>query len=125
MPYSPKKPCRFPGCSKLTNQTYCQEHAKKISSYYNRYQRPKQIHKRYHKGWPKIRAHYLQLNPFCEMCRSQGRLTQATEVHHILPLEHGGTNNFKNLMALCKPCHSRITAKMDDRWHQKPRSFHY
>ncbi|MGY0278927.1 HNH endonuclease [Limosilactobacillus reuteri] len=28
-----------------------------------------------------------------------------------MPLEHGGTNEFKNLMALCKPCHSRITAR--------------
>ena len=35
------------------------------------------------------------------------------------------TNEFKNLMALCKPCHSRITAQMDDRWHKKPRRYHY
>ncbi|MFQ6760861.1 HNH endonuclease [Limosilactobacillus reuteri] len=59
------------------------------------------------------------------MCLSQGRYTQATEVHHVLPLEHGGTNEFKNLMALCKPCHSRITAQMDDRWHKAPRQYHY
>lgn len=125
MPYSPKKPCRFPGCAKLTHQTYCQEHAKQVSSYYNRYQRPRVHHHRYHCGWPKMRQRYLRLHPFCEMCRSQGHYTQATEVHHILPLEHGGTNDFKNLMSLCKPCHSRITAQMDDRWHHQPRPYHY
>ncbi len=53
----------------------------------------------------------------CEECQKQGRLTPAEEVHHILPLSHGGTNNTNNLMALCKPCHSRITVEMGDRWH--------
>lgn len=125
MPYAPKKPCRFPGCPRLTNQTYCEEHAKQVISNYNRYQRPKRINRRYHNGWPKLRARYLRTHPFCEQCRAQGRLTQATEVHHVLPLEHGGTNDLNNLMALCKPCHSRITAQMDDRWHQKPRQYHY
>lgn len=126
MPYSPKKPCRFPGCPKLTHQTYCEQHTKQVNAYYNRHQRPKRINKRYHHGWPKLRQQYLTLHPFCEMCESQGRVTIATEVHHILPLEHGGTNDLKNLMALCKPCHSRITAQMDDRFHRKSRTkYHY
>lgn len=41
-------------------------------------------------------------------------MTPSTEVHHILPLEKGGTHNEDNLMALCKPCHSRITAEMGE-----------
>ncbi|NMV57705.1 HNH endonuclease, partial [Lactobacillus reuteri] len=41
MPYSPKKPCRYPGCPRLTHNTYCDVHAKQVSSHYNRYQRPK------------------------------------------------------------------------------------
>ena len=40
----------------------------------------------------------------------------AAEVHHILPLRHGGDNKINDLMDLCKPCHSRITAEMGDRW---------
>lgn len=125
MPYAPKKPCRYPGCPQLTHQTYCKKHIQIMNHNYNHYQRPKTHHQRYHRGWPKIRQRYLRLHPFCEMCRLQDRFTKATEVHHVLPLEHGGTNDFKNLMALCKACHSRITAQMDDRWHQKRRAYHY
>lgn len=33
-----------------------------------------------------------------------------TEVHHIIPRKDGGTDNFKNLLTLCEPCH-RITFK--------------
>ena len=46
-------------------------------------------------------------------------LTPAQEVHHILPLSRGGTHDDSNLMALCKPCHSEITARDGDRWHTR------
>ena len=45
---------------------------------------------------------------------SEGRLTPAEEVHHILPLAVGGTHDENNLMALCKSCHSRITIKSNN-----------
>ncbi|WP_241871644.1 HNH endonuclease [Corynebacterium diphtheriae] len=47
------------------------------------------------------------------------------EVHHVLPIEHGGTHNFDNLQSLCKPCHSRQSALDDDRWRQQPRVYTY
>ncbi|WP_404819064.1 HNH endonuclease [Ligilactobacillus animalis] len=59
------------------------------------------------------------------MCLRSGRYTQATEVHHVLPISQGGTNAQDNLMSLCKPCHSRITAEMDDRWHHRLQTYHY
>ena len=37
---------------------------------------------------------------------------------YVVPLAHGGTHAEDNLMALCKPCHSRITVEMGDRWPQ-------
>lgn len=40
-----------------------------------------------------------------------GKITPAEEVHHILPLSKGGTHVESNLMALCKRCHSEITAR--------------
>lgn len=43
-------------------------------------------------------------------------MTAAAEVHHIVPLSAGGTHDESNLMALCKPCHSRITAREGGRW---------
>ena len=57
--------------------------------------------------------------PLCEECLNQERLTPSKEVHHIVPLEKGGTHDEHNLMALCKACHSRITAEMGDRWHDR------
>ena len=49
---------------------------------------------------------------------SEGRLTPAEEVHHILPLASGGTNDEGNLMALCKSCHSSITIGSNNKKHQ-------
>ena len=46
-------------------------------------------------------------------------LTPTEESHHILPLSRGGTHAESNLMALCKPCHSRITALDGDRWNTR------
>jgi 5-methylcytosine-specific restriction protein A len=119
MPKRPKRPCSYPGCPHLTEGRYCEEHEKIMNDRYNRYERPYNSSVRYGKSWRKIRNTYLSLHPFCESCLKQGKYIKATEVHHILPLQHGGTHDLENLMSLCKPCHSRITAEMGDRWHNK------
>ena len=67
-------------------------------------------------GLPGARSAPPMSPPLCEMCEKEERLTPVAEVHHILPLSHGGTHDKANLMSLCKPCHSRQTAKDDDRW---------
>ena len=59
---------------------------------------------------------YVAAHPLCEECKKQGKLTPTEEVHHILPLSKGGTHAESNLMALCKSCHSAITARDGDRW---------
>jgi len=49
-------------------------------------------------GWPKgsdrrwrsQRARKLADEPRCERCLAQGKLTLATEVHHLLPISQGG-----------------------------------
>jgi hypothetical protein len=42
---------------------------------------------------------------FCCNCeRSDTRL----DVHHIVPIEHGGTNRLSNLAVLCFDCHAKI-----------------
>ena len=118
MPRSPKKPCRYPGCPKLTDARYCPEHEHLASQQYEKYGRDPAAKRRYGYTWRKIRARFLNLHPLCELCKREGKLTVATEVHHVLPLGHGGTNDEGNLMPLCKPCHSRITVEMGDRWHR-------
>ena len=115
MPYKPKRPCSYPGCGKLTDGRYCEEHRQVAGRQYNKYQRDPNTSQRYGRSWRRIRELYIQAHPICERCQSEGRLTPAEEVHHIVPLTAGGTNDAGNLMALCKSCHSRITVAGSNR----------
>ena len=119
MPKMPKRPCGFPGCPNLTDGRFCEEHAKQETRRYERYQRDPATKRRYGRAWQRIRDRYAAAHPFCEECYKRGVLTPTEEIHHIKPLAHGGTHAEDNLMALCKPCHSRITVEMGDRWPQK------
>lgn len=110
MPKKAKSPCRYSGCPNLTDDSsgYCDKH-KSLAP--KRYFRNYKHTERYGYQWRKIRAFFLSENPLCEMCKREGRYTDATEIHHVVPLSEGGTNDFENLMPLCKSCHSRITMK--------------
>ena len=124
MPYKPKRPCAFSGCGLLADSgKYCPEHQKIVNKQYNKYQRDPSTNKRYGRSWKRIRDRYIKTHPLCEQCQKENRITPAEEVHHILPLSKGGGNESSNLMALCKSCHSRITAESGDRWKQKNGQF--
>lgn len=116
MPRKPKRPCSYPGCPELTDDRYCEQHQSLVNKQYNKYQRDPESNKRYGRSWKRIRDRYIKTHPLCEECQRQGRLTPAEEVHHIIPLANGGSNDKENLMSLCKSCHSRITAQSGDRW---------
>lgn len=125
MPTKPASACSHPGCPNLTHKRFCEQHAKAEDARYRRYQRDPKINKRYGHAWRKIRNRYITAHPLCEQCEVNGRVTAAQEVHHILPLDHGGTHDEANLQALCKPCHSRQSALDGDRWRQQPRVYTY
>lgn len=116
MPTKPPHPCAYPGCPRLTAARYCEEHEKRANQQYDRYGRDPASKKRYGRTWRKVRERFLLAHPLCEECLKQGRTNPAMEVHHILPLGRGGTNHESNLMPLCKPCHSAISARDGDRW---------
>lgn len=116
MPRKPRHPCGYPNCPELTETQYCPAHQKVMSSRYNRYGRSPDMKRRYNGAWPRISKRFIAAHPLCEVCKREGRITAAEEVHHIIPLANGGTHNESNLMALCKECHSRITAKEGGRW---------
>ena len=122
MPKRPPRPCSQPGCPALTDGQYCPEHRKLAAVRYNRYERDPAIQKLYGGTWPCIRARFLAAHPLCAVCQKEGRVTAADEVHHIQPLSRGGTHAEDNLMALCKECHSRITAREGGRWAPAGRS---
>ena len=123
MPRRPKRPCSFPGCPKLTDGRFCEEHARAEARRYEKYQRDPQARKRYGKAWTVIRKAYAAGHPFCEVCLSEGRYTPTEAVHHIKPLSQGGTHDISNLKAVCKACHARIHGEMGDRWSRKVKDY--
>jgi len=94
---------------------FCEVHARQDTREYERYRRDPETRKRYGQVWRRIRARYIASHSICEMCRREGQLTPATQVHHIKPLAEGGTHNEGNLMALCASCHSGITLAENNR----------
>lgn len=119
MPKKPKRPCSHPGCPKLTDGRYCEAHQKQEDQWYEKYQRDPATRKRYASAWRRIRTAYIAAHPLCAECKKAGRLTPAEEVHHIVPLSHGGTHDDANLMSLCTACHSSITAREGRRWRRR------
>ena len=67
--------------------------------------------------WMAIRARVMRRDcGLCQACKRQAMLTIATEVDHIRPLYLGGTDDPRNLQALCRPCHSaKSLAEAGDR----------
>jgi len=102
--------CNYPGCPNLTRETYCPEHKKYKHIDYDK-RRPSASKRGYTRLWRKVRRAYLRAHPLCELCLKRGLTVPAEEVHHIIPLSQGGTHAFSNLQALCKSCHSSITAR--------------
>lgn len=112
MPYRVKcRPCNYPGCPHLTSHQsgYCEQH---LTGYYRQADadRGTSSERGYDSHWRRIRQAILNTEPLCRECHNQGRVTAATEVHHI----DGNVNNMsvENLEPLCHECHSRITSKM-------------
>ena len=107
MPRKPKRPCRYPDCSKLTDGVYCKEHQRLMNAHYNHFSRGYNSNERYGREWRKIRDRYITAHPLCERCLINGRYTPADLVHHKKPLSDGGTNDESNLMSLCYSCHEK------------------
>lgn len=119
MPRKPNRPGSHPGCPKLTDGRFCDEHAKQEARRYEKFDRDPATRRRYGRAWKRIRDRHIAAHPLCEQCKSNDTITLAQQVHHIKPLSQGGTNDVDNLMSLCTPCHSRITVEMGDRWHSR------
>ena len=85
LPRKPQRPCRYPGCGRLSDEPYCEEYRKAVRVEYNRYQRPADSNKKYGRAWKRIRDRYAAAHPLCELCLKEGRLTPVEEVHHIVP----------------------------------------
>ena len=115
MPRKPKQPCAYPGCPRLSDGRYCEEHRKLVARQYEKYTRDPAVKKKYGSQWRRIRASYVLRHPFCEECLKRGILVPVDEVHHIVPVARGGTHEERNLQSLCRSCHNKIHHEMGDR----------
>ncbi len=69
----------------------------------------------YGRDWQRLRRLVLSEEPLCRECQKRGRVTLAVEVDHIVPIRKAPERRLDqtNLQGLCKPCHSRKTARED------------
>lgn len=100
--------CPERGCTTLIRGSarYCPQHTKEHRNDDYDARRPSSGERGYDSKWQAIRAKYLKEHPYCVVCGQP-----ATEVDHIIPLRQGGTHDWDNLRAMCKPHHSQHTAK--------------
>lgn len=114
MPYKAKRPCREPGCTRLSDGAYCEEHRAAHEMQRER-ARGNSAERGYNARWRRERLQFLREHPLCAECFKRGRLTPATEVDHITPHRGDPTLfwNQSNWQPLCKPCHSTKTARED------------
>ncbi len=62
------------------------------------------------RAWMTRRARWLSEHPLCCHCQQAGRVSQADEVDHVVPLWDGGRDDESNYQSLCVPCHKAKTA---------------
>ena len=104
------KPCKHPGCPKLTEGMYCEEHTRLHAS-----DRSSASVRGYDGRWNSARIHFLKAHPLCVKCMEQGRLVKASVVDHIIP-HRGDAKLFwdeGNWQSLCKSCHDHKTMTED------------
>lgn len=114
MPYAAPHPCNKPGCGKLTNKRFCEEHTKTEAKH--NWQSDKVRGNRHHRGygneWERIRKVVLKRDTYlCQPCLKEGRVKAAIAVDHITPKAQGGTDDEWNLQSICNPCHLAKTAR--------------
>lgn len=73
--------------------------------------RPSATRRGYGGTWRRMRRMVLVRHPLCADCLTAGRVTQATDVHHVIAKRDGGKDALDNLEALCHSCHSKRTGR--------------
>ena len=100
--------CSHPGCPTpaVRGSLSCEAHQDR--GHEPSRPRPSAARRGYGRAWRRIRARFLRAHPLC--CAPECD-RPATEVDHVTPLADGGTHAWSNLQPLCKPHHSRKTAR--------------
>jgi len=83
MPRKALKPCKHPGCPRLTDGAYCDEHKPLHPG------RPSAAKRGYGSKWQRVSKAHLRKHPLCVKCLAQGKFVTATVVDHIVPRRVG------------------------------------
>jgi len=69
---------------------------------------------RYGDDWEAIRLLIYKRDNFqCKMCGiTMNEYGKAMDVHHIIPFLYSGDNSLKNLITLCRNCHTKVERKI-------------
>lgn len=108
------RPCGVPGCPGLVHdpsKRLCPEHDREHMRRQSQERRAAGTHADYGPRWLAISARYLRMHPTCAHCGRPSEL-----VHHVVERADGGSDADENLLALCRPCHSRLHAKGRGGW---------
>jgi len=70
--------------------------------------------------WRRLRIKKMREQPLCECCQSNDKITPASEIHHVTPVESVTTISqmetlmfdYNNLMSVCHECHKNIHTEM-------------
>ena len=111
MPNKPKHPCNKPGCSLLTNERFCPDHAKQHIRQYE-LSRETATERGYNAHWKKIRDNKVNHDPLCERCLKIG-IDRATQLVHHKDRNRDNWSN-DNLESLCIKCHDK--EHQHDKW---------
>jgi 5-methylcytosine-specific restriction protein A len=121
MPVKSLKPCKYPCCPELTNNSYCEKHIyikKEKSKQYDK-NRPDYYNWYNSSRWRNAREIFLKLHPLCIECEKQGILTASNVVDHVKP--HLGDYDLfwdtSNWQSLCAHHHSVKTSKYES-WNK-------
>lgn len=82
----------------------------------------------YGSDWRRVRLQVLADEPLCRFCASAGRVTAATQVHHIQ--RFSGRDDPRrldpaNCAPICVPCHARESARQSNGQGESGASAHY
>ncbi|AOT26252.1 HNH endonuclease [Vibrio anguillarum] len=115
MPRRVQKICRLKSCNALTRNKngYCDSHAEHATGWVRTQAKKGSSSQRgYGYAWRIKRARILERDSFlCQVCLSNGIITAARDVDHIINKANGGTDDDANLQSICSPCHKEKTAK--------------
>ena len=81
--------CSIPGCPHpIHRRGRCQLHS----------------HVRVGRPWMRIRGAVLARHKWCQRCGEQ----ESTQLHHIVPVVRGSTDDVDNLLCVCARCHREL-----------------